>query len=155
MIRNFQEFKLDDLSYMSNPQFPDKYCELDKTFTDFDLRHVQTYLLEKSFRNFKIYLMPLFLDNCFLLPEREHITDINKIKSSLFDKYLPLDDWQFDARCDDGVVKIMVVIPNVDDNVEMLIEDMSSIGYVETFRNEMSEQGYPYTLIRFNSICQK
>lgn len=45
-----------DRQSTSNPQFPDEYCRLDDTFTDFDLKHVPVELLRKHFVNFKDYI---------------------------------------------------------------------------------------------------
>lgn len=152
MIKNFQEYISENLESKSNPQFPDDYCRLDDTFVDFDLKKIPVELLRKQFRNFKVYLTPLSFDNH--LNNRnvdegfKYSLDIDKVKDSIFEKY-HLMDWQFEIKEMRNDIKIAIIIPNVDDNIGMIVEDMSSLGYFESFRNEMSERGFPYTLIRF------
>lgn len=150
MIKRFEDFILENKNYKSNPIFPDEYCMLNKTFTDFSLKDIPLKFLKKQFKNFKIYLMPLSFDN-ELKDINENINrsvDIEKVRYSIMNKY-PLMDWQFEIKEERNKIKIAIIIPNVDDNIKMIIDDMLKLGYFESFRNEMSEQGFPYTLIRF------
>lgn len=150
MIKKFEDFILENKNYKSNHIFPDEYCKLDKTFTDFSLKNIPLKFLKKQFKNFKVYLIPLSFDN-ELKDINENINrsvDIEKVRYSIMNKY-PLMDWQFEIKEERNKIKIAIVIPNVDDNIRMIIDDMFKLGYFESFRNEMSEQGFPYTLIRF------
>lgn len=130
--------------------YPDDHCRLDPTFTDFSLSSIPVHLLKKQFKNFKVYLMPLSFDNSLRHVDEsvKFSVDVEDVKKSIMEKYL-LMDWQFETKLLKNNIKIAIIIPHVDDNIEMVLKDMDDLGYYESFRNEMSEQGFPYVLIRF------
>ena len=156
MIKRFEEFILENKSYKTNPQFMDDHSKLDDTFVDFDLRNIPLEYLKKQFKNFKVYLTPLsHLNPLHELWKNGRIDegikcslDVDKVKDAIMEKY-PLMDWQFEEELRFNNIKVAIIIPNIDENIDMMVDDMSTMGYYVGFMNDMSYQGFPYVLLRF------
>lgn len=157
MIKSFTEFVKENNMFNAHYQ-DDDYSIMDKTFLDIDLSNVPIDKLKKQYVNFKslIKLPPTIGDPLFEPYKKAILTegvketiDIEDAKKAIMDKYW-LEDWQFEMREAQNNIKIALIIPKIRLNVEMVIEDMLSMGYYECDRFILDIERMSYVVIRFD-----
>lgn len=150
MIKKFLEF------INENQTFMDEYAMLDDTFVDFDLSNIPKEKLKKQFKNFKFVVCGVPYGSRLVETTKQHVlsegvnhsVDVEDVKSEMVVKY-SLDEWQFEIKIMENDIKVAIIIPHIDENENMIMEDMSSLGYYLSFKNELKGCGLPYTLLQF------
>lgn len=154
MIKKFEDFINENQEL---DMFPDEFLIFDDTFKNFDLSKIPVDKLKKQFVNFKFKLVgtPYGSELVESTKQRRltegitHSVDVGDVKDEMIKKY-GLDSWQFDIAEMENDIKVAIIIPHVDENESMVVEDMVSMGYYLSFRNDLTQSGMNYILLRFD-----
>lgn len=154
MIKKFSDFINESIS---NKSFIDEYAMLDDTFVDFDLSKIPVNKLKKQFKNFKFVVCGVSYGSPLVETSKQNrlnegvkqSVDVEDVKTAMIKKY-SLDFWQFDIAIMENDIRVAVIIPHIGENEDMIVEDMYSLGYYLTFRNDLRSDGLSYTLLRFD-----
>lgn len=129
-----------------------------KTFEEFI--KIPINKLRKQYVNFKSLVKspPTFGDPLMLLSKKQRLNegenrktfDIKIVKETIIKNY-NLEEEQFVISTENNDIKVAIIVPHIDDNENMIIEDMKSLGYYETIREIIEIDNMEYKMIRFDT----
>lgn len=157
MIKTFQDFVNENsqMELKKNVDYDD-YTVLDDMLDKLDFSHIPKGSAKRQYVNFKLVKrMPTYGDLLFdtsksrRLSESVGTYDIEQVREEIMCSYA-LEDWQFVIKKGCNDIKVAIVIPNIDENDEMIKSDIESFGYYESNRDERMIDGKRYLIIQFN-----
>ena len=135
----------------------DEFCIFDDMVDEIDLTKIPKDEIKKQCINYSFYreryLFASPLSELFQQQRlNEDITSTISIDDAIHamkSKY-NLKDWQFFIKDGTNDIKVLMIIPNIYQNVSMVIEDMISMGYYERFIEYDCVDNNWFAFIRFD-----
>ena len=120
---------------------------------EFDINDIPVSALRKQYINFHDYLMPRFYDK---LTKYENINesvnyteDAEVAMHAILDRY-PLDNWQYKIMTAFNNIHVIVIIPFINENEELITQSMEQLGYYKSDRWLQPVLNMKYIAIRFD-----
>lgn len=132
--------------------------KVDDKFKKIDLKNIPFDKLKKQYVNFRSLVKspPTYGDFLFdpskkrILKEGiKYSLDINKVIHEISKKY-GLDDWQYEIEKMENDISVALIVPHIYQNENLIIEDMTCMGYFEMNRWTINVNDLIYTVIRFD-----
>lgn len=76
------------------------------------------------------------------------LQDVQKEISKIYS----LQPWQFNILLGRNNIEVCLIIPSIDENVNMMVADMENLGYNESCRDEQLIHNLPYIRIQFEPL---
>ena len=151
-IKNFDEFteenSVDELQKETQPL---KYFDLSKiSKEELMSKYVDFAFIVKN----QGFGKNVFITNKEILTESKYYTVVyDKVKNTLKNKY-GFDDWQIKEDCVSNNVKIIMLFVDFKHNTDIILAEMESLGWSESFREKNVHYGIPIIAISFDPIYQ-
>ena len=161
-VKTFEQYLFETTKPKVKFEYADEFCIFDDMIKSFDLSKIPEDELKsqcvnyKVFRNRDIFGTPLSecLKEKRLNEGVNHTVNIKDARHSIMSKYW-LNDWQFVIKQGENDIKVAMLIPCVDDNLNFIIEDMESMGYYVRYIEYDEYNGKHYAFIRFDPKFSK
>lgn len=133
------------------------FIDKDGINIDFDLNNISNdelkkiYIIQSSFKELSKYHKNKLGTLSKKLYEKQQLNytiPVDEVTHELKMKYM-LYDWQIETRTVCNKVKVILIIPNIKDNVDLLVDDMNKFGYYLSYYNDISNNEYNYQYLYF------
>ena len=117
-------------------------------------------ILREQYVNFKSLVKspPTFGDPLMSLSKKRRLNegenrktfDIEDVKQTIIKNY-KLNENQFIISFKENNINVELIVPHIDNNEELIIEDMKSLGYYKTNINVVEIDKMNFSIIQFNN----
>lgn len=116
-------------------------------------------LFRKQYINFKSLIKspPTFGDPLMTLSKKIRLNegenrktfDVGDVKETIIKNY-KLEDFQFTYKVRKNDTLVILIVPHLGENEDLIVNDMESLGYYKTSQKVMDIEDMKYTLIGFD-----
>lgn len=155
-ILKMYEFLYESSKPDFNVLLGDEYGIFDDMLNTVSLDDVSEDEIRKQCYNYKICMTECF--GSLLSPNRKErrlnegvnrTENIDDVRKDMTYKY-KLSEWQFQTTDMMNDIKVCIIAANIDENIQMIIDDMESMGYYVNGLKSMVYKTYNYIAMRFD-----